>query len=302
MIKNIFVLVLFILMVPGVLGTVGDNYCVKAEVSDISPSSIGINEEFTIGIHVENCGEKISEDVSFEIINLSPDITIKESPLINIGKLEYANSERFIVYHMKTSKDAKPGEYLLKTRLKYGDNKFQILKDDEIIIDVIGEEAELNIASIKTNPVLPHKGDTVELTLRIENFGEGTANSVKVSAEHPFQGIKDSFIGTLDSDEDGPAIFTFIVDRVGEFEFPVKISYEDDFGENEIQSNIRLIILKKKTNLGAVLLSLISIAVIAFLIFYFFKTKRAKDNIIQQLLRENHHKETKGLKKRKKWG
>ena len=279
-----FAIVIIITFLIISVNALDEGYCVTAEVSDISPSSIGIGEEFTVGVHIENCGNKMPEYVSFELLNPPIDITIKEPLVINISKLYYGNSERFITYHMRTTDDAQPGTHLIKTRLSYGRTEYSITRDYNITFNVIGNEAELSIASLKTNPVLPRKGETVELTLRIENTGEGTAKSVSVYTNHSFQGLKQSFIGALDSDEDGPVILTFIVDRSGEFEFPVTISYEDDFGYNEIKTNISLTVLKKKSNIGIIILVILIISVFGWGIYYFIKTKKSKNKIIYQLL------------------
>ena len=275
---------LFIIAIVPIITALDKGYCVTAEVSDITPSSIGIGEEFTVGVQIENCGDEMPEYVSFELLNPPIDITIKEPLIINISRLYYGNSERFITYHMKTTGDAQPGTHIIKTRLFYGKTQYSITKNYNITIEVIGDEAELSIASFKTDPVLPRKGETVELTLRIENTGDGTAKSVEVYVNHSFQGLKQSFIGALDSNEDGPAVLTFIVDKSGEFEFPVTISYKDDFGDNEIKTNVSLNVLKKKSNIGTIILAILIIAVFGGGIYYFIKTKKAKDKVIQQLL------------------
>ncbi|MBU3913062.1 MAG: hypothetical protein KKE50_03125 [Nanoarchaeota archaeon] len=283
-------LILFLLPSSNALG---EDYCVVAEVTDISPSSVGIGEEFTVGVQIENCGNKMPEFVSFELITPPVDIVIKEPLVMNISQLYYGNSKRSIIYHMRTNNDAIPGTHIIKTRLDYGKQDSFMTKDGEISFEVIGEKAEIGIASVKVSPVLPFEGDTVELTLRIENSGDGTAKSIKVFADHPFQGVKQTFVGTLESDEDGPAIFTFIADMPGEFEFPVTISYYDDFGEKEVKTNIDLTILKKKSNIGSIVVTIIILGAIGWGIFYFFKVKKSKDKIIQQLLRGNNLKEKK---------
>lgn len=264
--------------------------CVVAEISDISPSSIKIGDEFTIGIHIENCGDRIPQNVSFEILSLPPHISVKESLITEIPKIQYANSERFLIFHMKIDNEAESGVYVIKTRLSYGDRTSKIIKDDEISIDVIGDEAELSIASLKTSPVLPRKGETVELIMRIENTGDGTAKSVEVYMDHPFQGLKQSFIGALDPNEDGPAILTFIVDESGEFEFPVTISYKDDFGANEIKTNVNLNVLKKESNIWLIIFVILILAVFGWGIYYFIKTKKSKEKIIHQLLQGENFK------------
>jgi len=287
--RGIFLAIAFLFLLTPV-SALDEGYCVTAEVSDIAPSSIGIGEEFTVGIQIENCGNKIPEYVSFELLNPPTDLTIKEPLIINIPKLYYGNSERFITYHMRTNNDASPGTHIIKTRLFYGKAQDPIIRNYNITFEVIGDKAELGIASIKTDPVLPVEGETVELTLRIENTGDGTAKSVEVYVDHPFQGLKQSFIGALESDEDGPAVLTFIVDEVGEFEFPVTISYYDDFGDNEIKTNINLNVLKKKSNIGGIIFVILILAALGWGIYYFIKTKRSKDKIIHQLLQGENSK------------
>lgn len=262
--------------------------CVNAAVSDISPTSIRVGQEFTVGIQIENCGETLPRNVTFQITSLPTDLTIKEPLLTVIPRLEYATSERFLLYHGKVGNSAKPGTYVIKTRLTYGSEGYAVQKDLDVNVRVIGDEAKLNIASVKTSPVLPHRGDTVELILRIENFGEGTANSVRLRAEHPFQGIKESFIGTLDAGEDGPALFTFIADRAGEFGFPVTIHYRDDFGDNQQETEVNIIVLENETDYAGIAGGAAALLVIAALVFFHFRTRREKDRVIQQLLKGEH--------------
>jgi len=275
--------------------------CVTASVTDISPSSIKIGEEFTIGVQIENCGTKIPNFISFELLQIPKDLEIKEPLIINISNLYYGNSERFITYHMRTKDDASPGTYVIKTKLSYGEESFFKTNQDEITFDIIGSKSELSISSIKTDPVLPIEGEVVELTLRIENAGTGTAKSIRIYVDHLFQGLKQSFIGTLKSEEDGPAILTFIVDKAGEYTIPVTISYKDDFGDGEIKTDINLNVLEKSSNIGEIILTIIIIAFIAWGVYYFFKIKKSKDKMIHQLLKGNNieHKDLAPVKKKK---
>jgi len=297
MIKRGILVAIAFLFLLNYVSALGD-YCVTSEVSDISPSSIEVNEEFTVGVQIENCGNKIPEFVSFELISVPADLEVQEAKIINISNLNYANSERFITYHMKTTADARPGIYYIKTRLSYGTDELSLIQDSNITINIIGEQAELSIASFKTDPVLPRKKDTVELTLRIENTGDGTAESVEVYMDHPFQGLKQSFIGSLDPDEDGPAVLTFIVNKRGEFEFPITISYKDDFGENEVETNVSFNVLRKESNVGIILFTMFLVGIFGWGIYYFVKTKKEKDKTIHQLLKRNGS-EDKEVAKRK---
>lgn len=364
--------------------------CLRAVVEDISPSSVGINKEFTVGISLENCGTQIPENITFEIISIPPDIMVTESLVAHFPRFVYSNSERQLRYHMRTTPDAKPGPHIIKMKLAYGNKDVTRTAYYEVEVIVIGEHAEprissvrtnpeyiyegdtvdlnlgidnfgkgiakslavdlgydfqgiknstigtlglnssqtalfkfkanrsgtfeipviinyeddygiqkdeynikltildkkgsLNLASVKVDPVLPRKGDTVELTMRVENSGERTINSIRVYADHPFKGLKESFIGTLDTNEDGPAVITFVADRAGEYQIPVTITYIDDFGEEQIETKVNLIVMKKDSGVGTALLILIILAIIGGLIYYNYRTIRSKDAVIRQLM------------------
>ncbi len=275
-------------------------YCISVEVSDITPSSVGIDESFTVEVQVESCDSKTPENVSLELFNPSSDILVKEDPTIYIGKLGYANSKRSVVYHMQTTDNARKGEYQMKLIARGKSDSFTITTTSNFTITVNADPAKLNIASAKIDPIIPREGDTVELTLRIENFGKGDANSIKVELEHPFEGGKEAFMGTLESDEDGPAVFTFIANKKGEFEFPVKINYEDDFGSHQIVSKLNVNILGASTNWINILFIFIIIIVIIAFILYYLKTKEDKEKIIQQILKGNNHNTEVNKKKKTK--
>ena len=381
---------LFILLGSTIAEAGSGDECLRAVVEDISPSSVGINKEFTVGISLENCGTQIPENITFEIISIPPDIMVTESLVAHFPRFVYSNSERQLRYHMRTTPDAKPGPHIIKMKLMYGNKDVTRTTYYEVEVIVIGEHAEprissvrtnpeyiyegdtvdlnlgienfgkgiakslavdlgydfqgiknstigtlglnssqtalfkfkanrsgtfeipviinyeddygiqkdeynikltildkkgsLNLASVKVDPVLPRKGDTVELTLRVENSGERTINSIRVYADHPFKGLKESFIGTLDTNEDGPAVITFVADRAGEYQIPVTITYIDDFGEEQIETKVNLIVMKKDSGVGTALLILIILAIIGGLIYYNYRTIRSKDAVIRQLM------------------
>jgi hypothetical protein len=365
--------------------------CVTAVVQGISPGSVGIDDEFTLGINLEVCGGKIPEDITFTITSIPPDIIVTEGLVTKISELFYSTSERYIRYHMRTTPNANPGPHIIKMELTYGKEGLRTTKHYEVEVRVIGKDAEprissvktspeyiyegdsvdlrlgienygksiaksvavtldhefkgikdatigtldlngsqtalfkfkaskagnykipvfieyeddfgkkkdeyeikltvldkkgsLNIASVKVNPVLPYMGDTVELTMRVENFGDRTLNAVRVYADHPFKGLKESFIGTLDPNEDGPAVITFIADRSGEFEFPINITYSDDFGEETINTKVNIIVFEKNNSAGPIIITILILGVIAGLVYYNYKTMRSKDKIIKQLMK-----------------
>ena len=387
----IFILALTLAGLPNAEAEFVTEQCVTAQVQEISPSSVGIDDEFTLGIDLEVCGGAVPQDVTFAITSIPPDIIVTEDLVTNIPELYYSTSERNIRYHMRTTPDANPGTHIIKMELTYGKAGFRTTKHYEVEVRVIGDDAEprvssvktepeyiyegdsvdlkldienygeaiaksvevslvhdfkgiknstigtlningsqtalfkfkaseagefripviieyyddfgkqkdeydikltvldkkgsLNIASVKVDPVLPYMGDTVELTMRVENFGDRTINAIRVYADHPFTGVKESFIGTLDPNEDGPAVITFIADKAGEYEFPITITYTDDFGEEQIETKVNVIILETNGGAGSAIVVLFVLAVIGGLVYYNYKTTKSKDKIIKQLMK-----------------
>lgn len=277
--------------------TTSEGFCVNSAVTDITPSSINIGDEFTIGVQIESCGSEVPEFVIFELINPPTDVQIQEALVINVSKLYYANSERFITYHIKTNKNTHPGAHNIQTRLTYGSGNYSMISTGNISFDIIGDKSDLSLASVKTSPVLVKEDDTAELTIRLENFGDGTANSLKIYLNHSFKGIKEAFIGTLESDEDGPAVFTFVAGKAGTYVIPVTISYNDDFGEHILEKEISLAILKKDTNWFAILLTLVLLVLFGYIVYYLIKTNKKKEEIIKQLLGGEKHSSKKHVKR-----
>ena len=388
----LFMLVLVIVLagIPVVQAESSGDECLRAVVEDISPSSVGRDEEFTVGISLENCGTQVPEDITFMIFSIPPDIIVTEDLVAYIPKFVYKDSERQLRYHMRTTPDATPGPHLIKMKLTYGTGDVQRTAYYEVEVIVTGEHAEprissvstdpeyiyagdtvdldleiknfgdsiaksvevylehdfkgitgstlgalaandtqtalfkfkannsgtfeipviieyeddygvqkdeydiqitvldkkgsLNLASVKVDPVLPYVDDTVELTMRIENSGDRTINSIRVYADHPFQGLKESFIGTLDPDEDGPAVITFVADQSGEFEIPVTITYIDDFGEEQVETKVNVIVMERNGGAGTIIIVLLLLVIIGGLAYNNYRTKKSKDEIIKQLM------------------
>jgi S-layer domain len=388
----LFMLVLVIVLagIPVVQAESSGDECLRAVVEDISPSSVGRDEEFTVGISLENCGTQVPEDITFMIFSIPPDIIVTEDLVAYIPKFVYKDSERQLRYHMRTTPEATPGPHLIKMKLTYGTGDVQRTAYYEVEVIVTGEHAEprissvstdpeyiyagdtvdldleiknfgdsiaksvevylehdfkgitgstlgalaandtqtalfkfkannsgtfeipviieyeddygvqkdeydiqitvldkkgsLNLASVKVDPVLPYMDDTVELTMRIENSGDRTINSIRVYADHPFQGLKESFIGTLDPDEDGPAVITFVADQSGEFEIPVTITYIDDFGEEQVETKVNVIVMERNGGAGTIIIVLLLLVIIGGLAYNNYRTKKSKDEIIKQLM------------------
>jgi len=279
--KLMFILLLclaFLISINGVYA-LEEFQCVDVHVTDITPSSVEIDSEVTVGIQFDNCGSDLPEIVSFEIRRFSEDIRIREPLVINFTKpFGYSNSDRFNVYHLYVTRDATPGEYVFEYKLIYGNKDFQISKEGNFSITVTSQESDLNIAYVKTDPILPKVGDEITLTIRLENFGRGDANSVKAKVDIPFFGIKESFLGKLEAGDDSSAVFTIVPDKSGVIDYDLTVTYTDDFGKHEFTESLELNIQENpRSNILTVIIILILIVLIGGTIYYFKFKKVLKE-------------------------
>jgi hypothetical protein len=143
-------------------------------------------------------------------------------------------------------------------------------------IEVIGE-AELSISNLKTDPLNIKEGDYFTLLVRIENAGDADAKSVKINMVSPFEGTKTVFLGKIEPDDDAPATFCLMANRVGEQSNRLIIGYKDDFGEHQLSEEITVTV-SPKDNEYVVGIALIVMIFLLVLCGYY----------LLDLLRNNH--------------
>ena len=117
-------------------------------------------------------------------------------------------------------------------------------------------------------------GDEITLTIRLENFGKGDANSVKAKINIPFFGIKESFLGELEAGDDSSAVFTIIPDKSGVINYDLSVIYTDDFGEHKLIESLELNI---RETTKSKIISFVKLLALIFLvggIVYCFKSKK----------------------------
>jgi hypothetical protein len=109
----------------------------------------------------------------------------------------------------------------------------------KVAVDVRGK-ADLAISSLKSTPAAIGKGDRVELVVRVENAGTGSARSTSASLEIPLPGTRKVFIGSIKPGNDAPAVFTLEADRSGEIPGILNVTYRDDFGTRSLEEPVML--------------------------------------------------------------
>jgi len=273
---GIFVMFTLTMIIPFNSALEDNVYCVNSEITDINPSSVDLESEVTVAIQFDNCGTKLPEVFRFEIKRFSDDINIREPLIIEFDEpFGYSNSQRFNIYHLYVTGDATPGEYVFEYEISYG-GEYEISKEGNFSITVTSEMSELNVAYVKTEPIIPKIGEETTLTIRLENFGDGNANSVKANIDIPFFGIKDAFLGELESGDDSSAVFTIIPDKSGSIDYNLVVIYKDDFGEHTFNEKLKLNVQEDRNKNN--ILTIVGIVLLLLLIGYLIYSKSKKSN------------------------
>lgn len=268
MLKKEVILIFAILFLLNYVSAFQEGVCATAEITSINPSSVGADEDFTVGIVIDNCGDEIPENVTFEITRHSEDIQIKEPLLNNIGKMGYANSKRFILYNMRTSPDATPGEHIFETKLRYGNNNFYIEKESNFSIMVNTQKPDLTISRVYTNPEIISEGEKIILTIDIENAGNGEAKDVRVELENlNLEGVKQKYLGRIKSDENMPARFVFEKSKKGIYEGNVKVNYIFAGKNEELNFPLEIQVFSNGTNYFYIILIVLILGVLGYFLY-----------------------------------
>lgn len=267
MVIRVVALFVFFLSLSGVLA-LEDGYCVSMEVTSINPSSVGADEDFTVGIEIDNCGSDLPDEVVFEITRFSDDIEIQESLVSSVGKMGYANSKRFLVYHMHSSPDAVSGKHVFETKLSYGNGDFMLEKESEFSVTVNTQEPDLAISRIYTNPDIVYSGEKVVLTVDVENAGNGEAKDVRVEIENfGIEGVMQKYLGRIEADENLPARFVFETRGEGIFEGDLRLSYKFGGEIKELRFPLKIQVFSREINKVWIVLPFLVFGVFGYLLF-----------------------------------
>lgn len=270
-------------------GTVGKTKNIKVYVegtpdliltdSSLSPNDISPGDDFTLKTTVKSVGTGNAKNIRVSLVlDDLPEIIPLEGSSRFIQELD-AGESGFVSFNLKVSKDAEPTSYSIPLKLTGIDEtgNRSSTHTDAIGFDVHAK-AKLSIANIKTEPVIGKANKEMTLSIRIENVGEGDAKSVKATiTDIPFSGVKQAFLGKIESDDDSSAVFTLIPDKSGEVAYTLQMSYEDDFGEHNVSEELDLVIESNNNSLNTIVYvsTIFVLAVLGgYYYYYYFKRKK----------------------------
>lgn len=105
------------------------------------------------------------------------------------------------------------------------------------------------------------------LIVRIENTGTGDANGVRAVIDAPVRGTKEAFVGKIETNNDGPAVFYLQDAPAGDVQIPITIRMEHEGAEYVMDDLISLTIAPRGNPLfipSVVILCLLGVGIVMY--------------------------------------
>jgi hypothetical protein len=205
---------------------------------------------FDLKITLKNSGDYCARDAAITV-QVTPPFMIDDTPTSEPEDI--CTDEEEITIPLKLQSDVVGGSYPLTLTVTYSDDAHNVYSFTNIITIFINGDSELNAHIISSNPLKIYSGDTVTLSVLIENDGTFKAETIKgtLSANYPINVIQSqSFvsIGTLDSRQSSVSQFSVEIPRDAEaLSYPMTLSlqYIEDGRTKSKDIPLNLIVEKK---------------------------------------------------------
>lgn len=182
-----------------------------------------------------------------------------------------AHSLSNITFKGIVSAETKPGAYEGSIDLAYSGKTLS----NDFILEVHGTP-DLKLAGSQTDKT-PYVGEKFTLSIQLEDVGKEKARSVQVMLkDEAIQGTLTSYIGTIEPDDTGSAIFDITLTKAGSYALPLEYVYTDDEGDTFTQNeDISLFVYTRPFDFTGIFL----LIVIAGGVWYWMKGRKRKRRI-----------------------
>lgn len=208
-----------------------------------TPGSVVPGNDFSATIELKNDGVGRADDIFLAVNTTLTSISLKSPANYHLDHLDPGENATFDLA-FSSDKDAALGLASVPIAIDYANADGARNKLTEHIGIPVKGSATIAIKSLTIDPVRPDPGKEITLTLRVENTGTDRATSVKAILTTPLSGTKESFIGSIDKDSDGPAIFYVQSATGGEIPVSVNLTWDDDYGSHSLTENATITVSK----------------------------------------------------------
>jgi len=240
------------------------------ELNSINYNTPYIGEEFEINFSLTNKELTQASNINAKI-KLSG-LSVSWLPSSKTIKQIPPKSTKTITFKGIVSRNALPKSYLGNITLNYNGNSLT----NDFILDISGKPM-LKIAGISTSDDV-YTGKKTSVSLQLENIGKGDAESVKVTLiNSSSQGVKTAYIGKIEYDDTGTAIFDLSFSKKGTNTLTALITYTDDLQKkHSFEKKFNIYVNSEKKNyLNYLIILLIAIS----LAYYYYKKKKQSEQL-----------------------
>ena len=235
------------------------------------------NSEFAVVIDVNNIGSGQARQ-----IKIQPESSMFVVIGGSVKSLDNLNPRetKQVVFDFVSASDIDASSYSIPFKISYLDEQGASINASQNLGVKVVNKGEISIQTIKiastsTGSVSIAASEPFTIIARLENVGEGNADSIVTDIICPFEGSKRAFMGQLKKDEDAPAVFNLITSKSGEFKCKILVSYEDDLGSHQKEEEFGVSIASP--DYSGVVVFIIIILVLVFIFrkrISFFKKKK----------------------------
>lgn len=266
------------------------HYSESLEITSVGfdPVEIKPGEETTLSVEVKNTGTVLVNDISVSYSGFSETRTTVSAtgsttetkvyfvPLETTRKMINSlapGESKTVSFRLRSVKDADVKAYQMTVAVAYGDETLS----DSAVVNVVGEP-DIRLAGFQSEKETILQGQQFSLSVQMENIGTGSAKSVKAELiDGNITGITTSYIGTIDPEDTGTAIFSIVDNTPGKHVAKVKVYFEDEYGNTDTREYaVEYVITKRPPDYTTPILVIL---VFLGLIYYIYRRYRRKKEL-----------------------
>lgn len=182
---------------------------------------------------------------------------------------------RFTLRSMRTTEIA---AYEISVSATYDETT----KTDLAVLNVIGKP-DVRLAGIQMDEDAIFQGQKFSVSIQLENIGTGDAKSVKVEIiSDNVSGIKTAYVGTVDVDDTGTAIFDLQDYNPGHHKITMRITYDDVYGNEQpsLEFDAEYGIEERPADYSGIIILVVVVVIIIYLIYRRWRKKKELEQLV----------------------
>lgn len=242
------------------------------------PESVVPGDRFNLTLGLFNDGEATAYDITATVNASTQSITAATPQTHYFQELAPGEQEELTMQFL-TDTGTPIGLQPILITVTYLNADGSVFREASTAGVPIQGRADLGIASLSTDPTLIAEGDQISLIIRIENSGTGDANSVRATIDGlPLPGGKEAFMGTIEPDNDAPAVFTLTADEAGTFDYTLTITYTDDFGTHMVEETLQMTVAE--SNNTVLVIAVLAVLIVAAAVAIWWWRRQQEEEIV----------------------